>query len=783
VVPNPYSPTAVARLAHGDDETTTVTVPTSAVQEAYRYLDAYLEPGDAGGEQIGPGNVVAVVGEYGTGKTHLAVEVLRHARTHDGKDTHIVYVDAQPSDFVELYKRFAGRLEQADVLGRVRELYQDVVIEHLRKNPLTQPVADRLSNEREMDVRSVVAGLGMDAAALEPPFQRRLAEITTNATLRTAFTLLLRPEFEDTVWDWFQGARPVEVLRERGIQTQLDTEAAALEAMSVIALLYGRRNHRLILVVDEIERVLSGASRPVNAALVPFKAMLAAFGDAGAFLLLAGLPEFLHVLTPDVSDRIGLVIEMPSLTTEQTRQLVYQTQRSAGLPGLAPFTEESMDYLRQVAEGSPRKTIRMCYHLYRRALKRRTPVTVELIQEVAHSLSTGLGVDDIRRRVGTILGAEGLAHTPRHQLGNAPLTRMDEWVHVGSGGFGVVVTDSVLAEADLSELRRRAQAVQAARPGARVLLVVNGSLGEATAAELGTAFNQQPLTYNSRSFDQDLTATIRAMVSRTRETAVPTGPSGLGAGTAEAGGAALEAVRDAVEQLARQQTNLYMFIEQMGNRQDGLRESTERRFEAVQGELSGISDWLSVLRPDAAGPAGPAGVPPPGRLPATVDRLFTAALDALGDLRQVDLAMRQVLTLSGGPDAAAYRRSITQFRAALRAPGAASAVSAITLLQRLVTTFRDSVGEWYRSYGTDSHGKLLQSDERQLQALCGAYDALYEFLPAYEIHRLSAFADAYSAAPELEHASRFRRGADLQELLDGLGARVQRTMLAEVPVA
>src|SRR5262249_49587330 len=141
-----------------------------------------------------------------TGKTHLAVEVLRRAKYHDGRDTHIVYVDVQPSDFVELYKRFAGRLKQADVLGRVRELYQDVVIEHLRTSRLTRPVADLLSNDHNLDVRSVVAGIGMDVAALEPPFQRRLAEITRNETLRAAFTLLLRPTFEDTVWDWIQGA-------------------------------------------------------------------------------------------------------------------------------------------------------------------------------------------------------------------------------------------------------------------------------------------------------------------------------------------------------------------------------------------------------------------------------------------------------------------------------------------------------------------------------------------------------------------------------------------------
>jgi hypothetical protein len=255
-------------------------------------------------------------------------------------------------------------------------------------------------------------------------------------------------------------------------------------------------------------------------------------------------------------------------------------------------------------------------------------------------------------------------------------------------------------------------------------------------------------------------------------------------------GAALAAVRDSVEQLARQQTNLYLFIEQLGTRQDSLRETTERRFEAVQGELSGISDWLSAQRPGigglgtggavATGGSTSAAPSVPGKLPVAVGRLFTAALDALGDLRKVDLAMRQMFTLSCGQDTIAYRRAVTQFRSAVRGSRTPSTVSAIALLQRLVTTFQDSIGEWCRSYGTDSYGRLLQTDEQQLRALCVAYDDLYELLPTYEIQRLSAFADVYSAAPEVEQATGLRRGADLQELLDGLGARVQRALLAEL---
>src|SRR5262249_50828237 len=135
---NPFSPTAVARI-DGD----LVTVDTAAIREARSYLEAYLNAPDlpaASDLTASPtaGNVIAVVGDYGAGKTHLTVELLQHAAANRAKNVHVMYLDARPAGFVELYRLFVEELDREEVHRQVRAYYDEVVIRDLEGSELTQ---------------------------------------------------------------------------------------------------------------------------------------------------------------------------------------------------------------------------------------------------------------------------------------------------------------------------------------------------------------------------------------------------------------------------------------------------------------------------------------------------------------------------------------------------------------------------------------------------------------------------------------------------------------------
>ena len=118
---NPFPATAVASGAE------TVTVETSAVRGARHLLDDYL----TARVRPGAGNVIAIVGDFGTGKTHLTNELLRHVDRAEGKSTHVIDIEASTGTFVALYQRFVAQLDEMDVMRRVREYYADIVADDL----------------------------------------------------------------------------------------------------------------------------------------------------------------------------------------------------------------------------------------------------------------------------------------------------------------------------------------------------------------------------------------------------------------------------------------------------------------------------------------------------------------------------------------------------------------------------------------------------------------------------------------------------------------------------
>src|SRR4051812_2308863 len=121
---NPFPPAAVATIATPPSEV--LTIETRAVREVYDFIDSYLRaaeardgaagPGDPpGGLPQGTGRICVIEGNYGTGKTHLAIEMIRHidaARARSEVDTRDFYCIAPGGNFLTLYK---GLVE--DIIG------------------------------------------------------------------------------------------------------------------------------------------------------------------------------------------------------------------------------------------------------------------------------------------------------------------------------------------------------------------------------------------------------------------------------------------------------------------------------------------------------------------------------------------------------------------------------------------------------------------------------------------------------------------------------------------
>jgi Cdc6-like AAA superfamily ATPase len=761
---NPFPATPVAPVQGFDADT--ITIETAAIREAVGYLGDYLTvtrraETAAGQESRDPGNVVAIVGDYGTGKTHLAMHLLWQVRRVVDGNVHAMYVDAPADTFLSLYReRFVPRLRRSDVRRRVHDYYADIVADSLEGEEYAASIIERLRG-RQVDPRQVVERMRLGETALLRELQDRLRDVTRNDAYGIALTLLLRPGFETSVWEWLAGYAPDATLRERGITSSIESEADALEAIGVFAILYGSQDHRFVLVIDELEKVFSASRQLSDGPAQAFKKLLAIAAQSGAFLVLSGLPDFIQSLEADVRQRIGHVVRTSALTSMDVTRYIKETLEHAfGESRLAPFTQDVVAYLTTLAGGNARRVMQLCHHAYRQAASADSAVTHAMVSKSAREQFELLTTGDMRAEVRRVLDTRGWPFQPDHTPGGSDDSKIDYWIPIGGddAGCAVLLTDSVIYDRDVRTLQRRVQAVNAAVAAGRILLVINGYLNPGHVPMLNAMLPDPPLIYDPRRFTDDFDAALQAATRRLERLT---------------GKDEIEIVRDRMERITQMQSRTQNFLERLYSALDASRSSSDRRLGVIEDTLEGLT-----RAPGTAGSPpgetiinGGAGSAMPPRLPEPVDRIFEQALNSLSDIDRLNGLVSDAFGPGGEHHPHDARRTL--FRR-FGAEDAFYSVGVALLLQRVVLSFRDAVGRWYR----EVEHEPTEAQRGRLSGLCQTYDALYEYLPVFRLESLAQLTARLLERDEpFGPPTRPPRPVDVREALDSLGSRVRTSML------
>ncbi|SDS53981.1 BREX system ATP-binding domain-containing protein [Actinoplanes derwentensis] len=752
---NPFSPSAVA--ATNWTGRAPVTVSTDATEEALRRVYGYLEPqagerNDAAAES-GPvadpaalrrrGITVGLVGEYGSGKTHLAMHLLRSARLRSeesrfGAILHESYMEAPDGTFDVLYRRFMEGQDPNELRTTLRHYYADAVADVLARSPLTVDTARRLRN-REVDADDVVEKLGLIDSILSDRLRDNLLAVTQREEFAVALTMFLRrKEFAEDIWTWLSGGKATQALIDRGFPGPIRGNDMALEAMGVFAMLYGRRHHRFVMVIDELHNILKGNREPDPQLLIGFRKLFEVFEAAGACLVMVGLPDLWEILGGSTRERLVDSIEMAPLEAGDVRNLIEQTQAEVfrTAPVLAPFADSAPALIASVTQGNPRQIIKICQRAYDRLL--RTPelpqIDTDVVLEVAAKRPDLPDRKGVRREIRHLLSARGLIAArdtvPAARAGSTPV---DFWV-TSEGrdpGCAVLVSLSITTEQDSAALEARARQLRAAVPGAEAVLVVIGYLDERLTRRLSGEFGNEPLLFSRHDFAEEFTTTVTAALARI---------AGLDPRNVEA------RLLERVTWLAQQQSYTQSYNESLAARVEDVRAAVDRQFTTLRTELGA---WR-----ESAVTAG-------GALPEPVDEAFREAYEVLGRFNRTATAMQSALSVAAGPeDAQRYREQLLD---QLSVPELYAANGVVALLTDLVNAFRWGISEWFAR---------PDPDVRLLTRICGTYDALYFEV---QVPRLDHF-PALATGPDTDDVSqstwRIWRH-DLQDQLEELGARVQ----------
>lgn len=768
--PNPFPRAAIATV---DGRELTHTIETEAVKQVRRQVDAYLKATTAEGDKSdgealsqGSGAVMVIAGEYGTGKTHLALEILAHL---DKADAHVrefttgFFIPTPGSTLTLLYRELmVRRFLRPEVVARVRELYAEVVFEELEQGEMIPPELLERLKASAFDPVVLVDRLALIESALLDGLRERLRQVTEKEVFATALALLIRPRFEEEVWLWLCGEVPSPALRERGIETTLADDPLVLEALGVVALLHGRRGRRFVLVVDEMEKLMLSGDRATTVAAV--KRMLETFRKAGALLACCGLPEIFNLLPEDTGRIEPSVYTSPLESAEVVGYIRSVQSRQAGEDVLEPFDEDVVDLLVQLTGGVAREVIKLCYACYDAAAAARTMVTPEMVRDEARSVFTLKTVAQVRDDVRSALKMEGFVHRVQVPVpGVAGQPPADFWIpfsehdEEGLEGCAVYVTDPVLDQGRVADLIARAHAVRSRSPRREAILVCSGYVKPATADELTEAFSTRPVLFDPREFLQAFSNALAAVIPGEGRAGDPPPTAPLPPVTVEA----LDPLLAMLERMQRQQTETRHALDELSERWERGSIVQGSRLDALHLEFI---EALQRHEDQGANTRQPVQRTIPPEMQVRFDRVLQR-LDEIGD---TDYSSGKLLEFSADSGGAVPFQAARAMRSELVYSSIGVAVLLRSLVDKLRTGLSQLAGTADPSPGAGTPAGAVV--RYSVINLCDAFDAIWRMMPMARLDEIAEFTNVFA---EPQTVRRYGLRIEVQDSLEELSREIR----------
>ncbi|MGK5693146.1 hypothetical protein ACSNOJ_09585 [Streptomyces sp. URMC 128] len=528
-------------------------VPTRILRELQDLVRDYLRDQPRGGRR---GRAIAVVGEFGLGKSHAAREVCNGLARPDGPAMWIVDEPAQ--DFGRMYRdRLRGPADTPEGRAAFEELVRDyyAYVTAVRVGeqssgprsgradevPLDDIALDDIATglrDRVLDPDKVVSALRYDPEVLHADLRVTLGEVTEHRRFATALALLQDPRFTSMVWAWLTGDEPAQQLKERGIKDAVTGIDPVFDALAVQGFLHGRVGKPYVLLIDSLEKVLDWPEESRRTFVDAFERLVNVYVSRGGLLVFCTSPRGLNAFRPSLHERVVQLWPTrfsAELTAELVAEYVGSGPRPASAEGTdtverwpAPFGAESVAILQELTGGVPREILKTCHHAWQLsedgggAVRE---VNAATVLRAVRGLHDNVSEDQVLSTIhdALALGQWRIASrdpVPARASSDEGSLVVAYWLEpVPNAYIAIVVTGSVLVADDQERITARVRALRGAlHPAqAEVLLVVNGHVSRTMRDRLARSLGSQPLLYRPGDFPRAVNEALDRLRSRLTE--------------------------------------------------------------------------------------------------------------------------------------------------------------------------------------------------------------------------------------------------------------------------
>ncbi|MFI2717521.1 hypothetical protein ACH5AI_14380 [Streptomyces collinus] len=655
------------------------------------------------GDSSTRGRVLALVGEFGLGKSHLAAQVTDVLR--ESTPLPALWVIGQPS--VDMRSVFQHRVmsphddieAMADFMQAITDYYADVTAELLEQDDTGRLGAAREEflrglRDRRLDPQKIARAFDLDEELIHSHLRRHLRGVTDHRAFATALALLPNQVYQEDIFNWLSGEAPAPPLQQRGVTQPIQGIQGVFEAFAVFSLVYGQSDRPYALVLDEVDKIVDWTAQDRALFLNAFEMLVNRYVNQGGLLVFCVRPDLWSSLPASLHERV-LPLWLDSWERPATEELIKQHLLGSGrVPpdkSCAPFSDPAVTQIVTLSDGVPRQILRICEGAWDHAALSRSPkIDTEAVHEAIRITHEKRPMGEAARLLERVLAGDQWWHNvpPRDlsDLPGPPGSGEPRWIEVTRTAWIVLLpVRSLLTRSgvgDIAGFLGHARDV-AGSAGIEMLVVVNGHACRQMRRQVADATGTMPLVLDDPRFDTALRSGVQSLAER------------------------LRASRDST------------VLEKLSNRLDVLQGQQQTLLERVD-SIDHSLDNPRILSP------APTADSLAERLPEPVRAHFREAQEALDRLLEEGEGPR--LSLVPVARSAAGRpprpRRLLVDDTALRSMGA------VVLARRLLEAFRDAIVGWWEAEasGGDTE-RLAGRDQGELFAICRGFEISLESLP------------------------------------------------------